>query len=66
MDGYLKMVWVAYGFDGHEGFWNATSRVLRFYDAAAMADASCSDERFLILPEHLLVISIPLFTTLLR
>ena len=52
--GCLKMICVAYGFDDPEAFWNATSGVLKYYDASAMVSAGGSEPGFAILPEQLL------------
>ena len=53
-DGYLKMIYVSYGFNDHDSFWKATSNVLKCYDNATITTASSNQQGFAILPAQLL------------
>ena len=56
-DRYLKMVYVAYAYDHHDVFWDASLNVLKCYDAAMIANVNSGDRGFAILPDHFLGIT---------
>lgn len=51
---YLKMIYISYGFNDHDSFWNATANVLVCYDAVTMTSLRSNHQGFAILPDQLL------------